>query len=181
MLSPFEHFASKRDGIDALPVSEPRHPMLPGEWAVAIFEWWKGTRRAGESKSEETFAEAARLGGRGTFTKLRDGARKPRHDTFKKLNAIAPPHLKNYGMGQAAADDGADRQVASPTTRAGYETKTREAAYIAEKLDAIRDDDARAAAMERCSEVLRKAREGPKQAQPRGSTRVRWTAGGGAR
>lgn len=157
MLSPFEHFASQRNGIDAQEVSERTSQRLsPSQWAKAIFEHWKSQQPAGASVSEEAFAEAAKLS-RGGLRKLFDSDRRPRHDTTEKLRAVAPAHLKDPYAPQdpdLTEMSDPDRTVLPSNNAGAYVVKTYEGRMVAEAVDELSDAKARRTAVRRILNVL---------------------------
>jgi hypothetical protein len=98
-MSPRVDFTPTFAGLPASTVNA-RTQVDLGEWARAVFQWWKSQRAKDEKKSEEAFSEAAGISRQG-FRHITDGRRKnPHMETVRKINTLAPPHLKRFDFAQ---------------------------------------------------------------------------------
>lgn len=117
--------------------------LTPAEWAKAIFAHWRAQQQPGSSKSEETFAAAAKLS-RGGYRKVVDGKNRPRFDTIQKLRRIAPMHLKNMEPTANGDVSGVESSLpAHENSDGGYEVTTPEGQMVGRELDEIDDLDLR--------------------------------------
>lgn len=145
-----------------------RH-LRAAQWVQAIVDY--------HGKSVEDFAELADMS-RGGVNKLIYGQQYPRHDSIEKLEAVAPPTLKDFKAwmrGDTPPMSESDRTVPANLKEGAYVTQSRDAAMVAQDIDAIEDKAlrtrARNAALKAIEEVLHPsmldAEIGPGRAQRR--------------
>lgn len=133
---------------------------------MTIQEWVRALRARLGFTSQEAFAEALHLKNRSTVAKWESGTQSPSVASWRRLWQRAPPDLKVVAPQEIAGVGVADQAVSVDDMPKGYVTTSKEAATVAEEIDAIEDPFLRRRARNAALRCIEECLRGPQPPTP---------------